>query len=770
MHQNLKMIYRIIFILLILNQIAFGQNGFTISGVVTSQGDPVPYTSIFIENTALGSTSNVDGYYEIKNVPDGLYNIVASMNGFKSIKRQATIKSDATHNFNLEIDLLDEIVITGTRTFKRKNNAAVIVNILNSENLNSLQACNLSDGLKFQPGLRVETDCQTCNYTQLRINGLGGGYSQILINGRPIFSPLTGLYGLEQIPTNMIERIEVIRGGGSSLYGSSAIGGVVNVITKVPKSNNFDFNYTYQNINGGADDHIISGNTTVVSKSENAGVSLFVNNRNRDLYDHNDDGFSELTSLKNNAFGANFFFLPSENQKLEASFSKLNEYRYGGEIKNGPVYLTQQAEERSHDVLMGSLDYQINFNNDNSSVISYFAGQQTDRDHYTGIFPDETEAILAHITNPPYGTSNTTTLQGGVQLNHRLDDFLNGSNVLTIGTEYLVDDVLDVIDAYNYTIDQTTKNLGTFLQSDWEITSKLNLLSGLRMDSNNLVDDLILSPRFSLLYKSDSNLQFRTTWSTGFRAPQAFDTDLHIAFAGGGVSRVTLAEDLKEEYSNSFSASINYDKSTEDFIAGFTLEGFYTKLEDAFYLNPIGEDEFGQRFEKQNGDAAVVQGITLEARANYNKKIQLETGLTIQSSKYNTAVETIEGLDPKREFLRTPNQYGFATLNFTPNSRFNTNLNYVYTGDMLIAHFAGAPEQSTNAYKRTPSFHEFSFKSSYQFDLNEMNTGLEVFGGIKNIFNAYQEDFDTGKNRDSNYVYGPGTPRTFFIGLRILSL
>lgn len=770
MHQNLRMIYRIIFTLLILNQFAFGQEGFTISGVVTSQGDPIPYTSIYLENSSHGTVSNIDGYYEIKNVPESLYNIVASMNGFKSIKRQVTIKNDATHNFNLEIDLLDEIVITGTRTFKRKNNAAVIVNILNSENLNALQACNLSDGLKFQPGLRVETDCQTCNYTQLRINGLGGGYSQILINGRPIFSPLTGLYGLEQIPTNMIERIEVIRGGGSSLYGSSAIGGVVNVITKVPKSNNFDFNYTYQNINGGADDHIISGNTTVVSKSENAGVSLFVNNRNRDLYDHNDDGFSELTTLKNNAFGANFFFLPSENQKLEASFSKLNEYRYGGEIKNGPVYLTQQAEERSHDVLMGSLDYQINFNNDNSSVISYFAGQQTNRDHYTGIFPDETEAILAHITNPPYGTSNTTTLQGGVQLNHRLDDFLNGSNVLTIGTEYLVDDVLDVIDAYNYTIDQTTKNLGTFLQSDWEITSKLNLLSGLRMDSNNLVDDLILSPRFSLLYKSDSNLQFRTTWSTGFRAPQAFDTDLHIAFAGGGVSRVTLADDLKEEYSNSFSASINYDKSTENFIAGFTLEGFYTKLEDAFYLNPIGKDEFGQRFEKQNGDAAVVQGVTLEARANYNKKIQLETGLTIQSSKYNTAVETIEGLDPKREFLRTPNQYGYATLNFTPNSRFNTNLNYVYTGDMLIAHFAGAPEQSTNAYKVTPSFHEFSFKSSYQFDLNEMNTGLEVFGGIKNIFNAYQEDFDTGKNRDSNYVYGPGIPRTFFIGLRILSL
>ena len=96
-------------------------------------------------------------------------------------------------------------------------------------------------------------------------------------------------------------------------------------------------------------------------------------------------------------------------------------------------------------------------------------------------------------------------MQGGVQLNHRLNDFLNGSNVLTVGTEYLVDDVLDIIDSYNYKIDQTTKNLGTFFQSDWEITSKLNLLSGVRVDNNNLVDNLILSPRFSLLYKSESN-------------------------------------------------------------------------------------------------------------------------------------------------------------------------------------------------------------------------------------------------------------------------
>ena len=761
---------RIVFIILIIGQFVYGQKGFSVSGEISSEGNSMPYTNIYLETTSHGTVSNADGYYEIKNVPANTYTIVVSMTGFKTIRKKVTIEGNTTLNFNLETELLDEIVITGTRTFKRQNNSAVIVNILNSESLNSLQACNLSDGLKFQPGLRVETDCQTCNYTQLRINGLGGGYSQILINGRPIFSPLTGLYGLEQIPVNMIERIETIRGGGSSLYGSSAIGGVVNVITKIPKNDNFEVNYTYQNINSGADDHMVTGNATVISKSEKAGVSLFINNRNRDLYDHNDDNFSELTSLKNNSFGANAFFLPSENQKLEVSFSKLNEYRYGGEMVDRPSYLTQQAEERTHDVVMGSLDYQINFNNDNSSLITYFAGQQTDRDHYTGIFPDDEDEIQNHIENAPYGTSKTTTLQGGVQLNHRLNDFLNGTNVLTIGSEYLVDDVLDVIDSYNYKIDQTTKNLGTFFQSDWEITQKLNLLSGFRVDRNNLVDNLIVSPRFSLLYKSESNVQLRATWSTGFRAPQAFDTDLHIAFAGGGVSRISLDDDLVEEQSNSFSASINYDKSTENFIAGFTVEGFYTKLKDAFYLNPIGEDEFGQRFEKQNGDAAVVQGITIETRANYKRKMQLEAGFTLQTSEFSTAVETIEGLTPRREFLRTPNKYGFATLSYIPNNKFNTNLNYVYTGDMLIAHFAGAPEQTVNEYKTTPSFHEFSWRTSYRFDIDNIGAGLEVFGGIKNIFNAYQDDFDTGKNRDSNYVYGPGMPRTFFIGLRILSL
>lgn len=679
------------------------------------------------------------------------------------------LNAQVQDSINSVENYLDEVVITGTKTFKRKTNSPVLVSVLDSKTLNNLQVCNLSEGLKFQPGLRVETDCQTCNYTQLRINGLAGGYSQILINGRPIFSPLMGLYGMEQLPVNMIERIEVVRGGGSSLYGSSAIGGTVNVITKVPKRDAFEINTTYYNIDGQTNDYNLNANATLVNENKNVGVSLFMSHRERGFYDANGDNFSEIPLIENNSIGANFFFQPNENQKLELSLTNLNEYRFGGEMVDRPAYLTQQSEERKHKIWLGSLDYQINFNQDNSSFIVFGAWQNTDRKHYTGIFPDEPIAIENHLLNPPYGISTTQTLQGGVQLNHKFNDFLNGVNVVTFGAEYLSDSVFDEIDSYNYLVDQHTKNFGAFIQSDWEILPSLDLLSGVRFDKHNLVDTPLFSPRVALLYKYKENTQFRLSYGTGFRAPQAFDTDLHIAFSGGGVSRVIYDPNLFEERSESFSTSINYDKATEKFIAGFTIEAFYTKLNNAFVLENIGQDEFGEIFEKQNGSDATVKGVTLELRANINRKLQLEAGYTIQSSEYDEAVTYIDGVAPTVNFLRTPNQYGFGMATFTPNKNWNINLNYVYTGTMELAHFAGATNQTLDEMVETNPFWELNTKIGYIVESEKLGFDLEIYGGIKNIFNEYQDDFDIGKNRDSNYIYGPTLPRTLFVGLRLFN-
>lgn len=743
-------------------------------GDVQSNNEHLPFVSIYIEGSTIGTTTDITGHYMLIDLPEGTHVIVAKALGYSTEKDTITVEKGKVIEVNFVLEeetlALNEVVVTGTKTFKRQVESPIIVNVLESKALNMVQACNISEGLRFQPGLRVETDCQTCNYTQLRMNGLGGSYSQILINGRPIFSPLTGLYGMEQIPANMVERIEVVRGGGSALYGSSAIGGTVNIITRIPKEDSYDISLISHSVNGRSTDHVVNGNLNVLTQKRNTGAAIFINHRQRQAYDHNNDNFSELPELQNNSFGTNLFYRPSYNQKLELSFSSLNEYRYGGEMIKAPAHFANQSEERIHQVFMGGIDYQINFNEEHSTFIAYFAGQYTDRDHYTGIYPDSVTDINEHLADPPYGYTENATYQGGAQINHRIKTFFGGENVITIGAEYVYDDVFDTIPSYNYEIDQITRNLGVFAQSDWLIMKNLNLLTGLRLDKHNLVDKVIISPRVSLLYRLKNYTQFRLTWGTGFRAPQAFDSDMHIAFAGGGVSRISLDTGLIEERSNSISGSVNYDKATNSHIMGFTLEGFYTNLDNAFYLQPIGEDQFGERFEKRNGSGAVVQGATLEVRGNYNRKMQLEAGVTLQTSEYKEAVENIEGLEPRHTFLRTPNEYGYFTFSYTPNDQISIALNGVYTGPMELAHFAGAPEQAVDEYVTSDSFTELSIKTGYTFYLKGLDSGVEVFGGIKNITNSYQNDFDTGKNRDSNFVYGPGAPRTVYIGLRLKSL
>lgn len=740
-----------------------------IFGDVQSDGEHLPFVSIYIKGSNKGTATDLTGHYMLIDLPAGKHIIVANSVGFKPVEKEVVLEPGKTIEVNFvlveHIMAIDDIVVTGTKTFKRQTDSPVIVNVMEGKVLEMIQASTLSEGLAFQPGMRMETDCQTCNYTQLRMNGLGGGYSQILINSRPVFSPLTGLYGLEQIPANMIERIEVVRGGASALYGAGAIGGTVNVITRPPGRNAYAVNTSTSVINGDASDFILNANASAVSDRRNAGMSIFASHRKRDSYDHNGDGYSEMAKLKNNSFGLNAYLLPSPNHKIEFNLSSMYEYRYGGNKEDGPAFLADQSEERVHNVLMGGVDYSVNFNENLSSFAAYLAGQTTDRDHYTGIKPDEgAPEYDAHFKEPPYGITDNQTYVGGVQLNHMFSHFLSGSNQFSFGAEYNYDMVDDEIKAYDYFLDQETKNFGSFLQSDWSINRKLTLLTGVRADKHNMVDNLVWSPRISALLKQNQ-WQFRASWSTGFRAPQAFDADMHIAFAGGGIQRVELADGLKEERSKSVSTSINYDYPNEHFILGFTLEGFYTKLTDAFILEEAGKNANGNSIlEKRNGEGSTVKGATAEIRANYNRKVQLEAGLTLQNSEHEKAVEWSENSPGVKQYLRTPDEYGYYTLTYNSASDLSAALSGVYTGTMLLPHY-GREELIKSA-----SFIENNIKVSYQFNWLEKGVGIEIYTGLQNIFNEYQDDFDTGKNRDSGYVYGPARPRTVFAGLKLVSL
>ncbi len=636
--------------------------------------------------------TDVTGHYQLIDVPIGEYTLVAKMIGYKIKKEKIVIHSDETLEIKFEIEediiRMDEVVITGTKTFKRQTESAVIVNVLDSRTIENVAANTVSEGLNFQPGLRMETDCQTCNYSQLRMNGLGGAYSQVLINSRPVFSALAGLYGLEQMPAEMVERIEVVRGGGSALYGSSAVGGTVNIITKLPQRNSFQVSSNNSVINGQATDYLINATITALAQKRNAGISVYTSHRQRGDYDHNNDGFSELPSLTNNSFGFNSFFRLNENQKIEANFSSLHEYRYGGEIIEGPAYLAKQSEERTHNILMGGINYELISKNNRTFTGIYIAGQSTKRKHYTGIAPSDEQELSDFRANPPYGTSKNYTFVSGIQVNHTAYDFFGGTNILTFGAEYKIDDIYDIIKSYDYLIDQVSKNAGFFAQSDWDINSTFTLLTGIRADKHNFVDQVILNPRISMLIHPTQNTQIRASWATGFRAPEAFDADMHIAFAGGGIQTIQLADDLEEEKSQSWSLSLNYDKPTEKHVYGFTAEGFYTKLSNTFILEEIGTSETGNSIlEKHNGGTSAVYGATFEARGNYNRIIQLEAGITLQKSEYSQEVAWSEELPGIKTHLRSPDAYGFYTLSWTPKSKFKASLSGIYTGNMLVPHY-----------------------------------------------------------------------------------
>ena len=262
-------------------------------------GEHLPYMTVSLKGTTIGTITDATGHYFLKNLPEGEFTLSVSAVGYKSQERKVVLKRGKTleENFELEEDMvaLDGVVVTANRNETARRLAPTLVKVVTPKLFEQTNSHTLSQGLVFQPGVRVETDCQNCGYSQVRINGLDGKYTQILIDSRPIFSSLAGVYGLEQIPANMIERVEVVRGGGSALFGSSAIAGTVNIITKEPVRNSGSFSHTISNFDGsGSFDNNTALNLSLVSSDNKMGAYVYGQNRHRSAWDSNGDGFSEF--------------------------------------------------------------------------------------------------------------------------------------------------------------------------------------------------------------------------------------------------------------------------------------------------------------------------------------------------------------------------------------------------------------------------------------------------------------------------------------------
>lgn len=668
-------------------------------------------------------------------------------------------QTDAELDSLMDVFMLDQVVVTSSKSEVKRRESPSLVNVMTGKLLTTVGACSLADGLSFQPGVRVENDCQNCGFTQVRINGLDGHYSQILMNSRPVFSALAGVYGLEQIPANMIERIEVMRGGGSALFGSSAIGGTINIITRDPRENTAKVSHTLSSMGfTGALDNNTTMNASVVTDNDKAGIFIYGQSRNRDGYDHNGDGFTEIAELKSQTLGARSFIRTSTDSKLSFEYHTTHEYRRGGDKLDQPAHQAMIAEQVEHNIHGGEVTYDLWARDRRDHVSIFSALQSTRRKSYYGSDMDPNA----------YGRTSDIVVTAGSQWTHPFSKLLFMPSELVAGLEYSYNRLHDVTIGYDHDILQNVNIYSAYLQNEWR-DERWGFLIGARLDKHSLIHNPIVSPRLNVRFNPSRNMNFRVSYSTGFRSPQAYDEDFHIAIVGGERVITVLAPNLKQESSQSVSASGDFYFTFGNVQTNFLVEGFFTDLSDVFALRQLDDlDSNGNAvLERYNGSGATVLGLNLEAKAFFSSHFDIQGGVTLQRSKYKKPEVWSDNpnVPAEKRLFRTPDVYGYFTVNWEIIPRLKAILNGTATGPMTVQHLVGSGTDIDLAV-RTQSFFDASLKFAYCFRIFK-KIDIDVTAGITNIFNSYQRDFDLGAQRDSGYIYGPTTPRSFTCGLSL---
>ena len=653
----------------------------------------LPHVRVEVLGTKISVTTDVTGHFMLKNLPVGKLRVRVAVPGFEPQIHEITTTSDATLVSDFEIvpnDVnLGDVVVSATRNATKRRLAPTLVNVLDAKIFDRTQSSFLSQALKYQPGVRVEDNCQNCGFSQVRINGLDGPYSQILVDSRPVYSALAGVYGLEQIPTNMIERIEVLRGGGSALFGSSAIAGVINIITKDPTSSSASVSHEIRGIGGlNTFENTTNLNATYVTENNKLGITIFGQLHHRSPYDYTGDGYSEMPKLDGSNVGMRAFFRVSDYSKLTAELHNTREFRRGGDNFDEEPHNAHVAEQLRHNNITGSLNYNFISPDAKHRFNAYASFMKVQRESYYGggektvnQYMTQIKEDLASFTKDDagemrkrmisYGRTNGMPNVFGAQYSYDFDQCLFMPSQFTVGLERSSDNLEDKSGYRKAFINQKVNTNSLYLQNEWKNDMWSFLLGG-RLDKHSMVKKAIFSPRANLRFNPTKDLVLRANFSSGFRAPQVFDEDLHVANAGGDLIVIENDPNLHEERSNSFSLSSDWYTHFGAWQLNLTAEGFYTELHDAFSITQKSETEKDSYKEivqiRSNSKGAKVMGVSLEGRLTLPKTWSLQMGVTYHKNQWNEAKKWDLGdAYETRRMYRTPDLYGYY-ISASPNN------------------------------------------------------------------------------------------------------
>jgi outer membrane receptor for ferrienterochelin and colicins len=678
---------------------------------------------------------------------------------------------------------LDALVVTGSAVAEPLKDAPVRTEVIDREWITRAASRDLASALEFAPGVRVETACGVCNTQQIQMLGLPQSYIAILQDGLPTFTGLAGVYGIEQIPAGLIDRIEVVKGGGSALYGPGAVAGVINLIPREPVENGGYLELRASRTRGNQVanrlPYDITGMYDWVLPDHNLAITAFANTSYVRPIDISGDGFTDVAERDFLAAGLRALWTPGPGTRLSLDFLHAGEDRRGGEAGpafSGPANLAMLAEEIKSRRQTLALKLGNEITPEWETQLAYAYSRNRRDSYYGGTAalgsPDPLSPFFDPTWDPSLGYGDTTNDL------HFFDASLawtpNDDHRLTLGAQYRNETLTDRQATIGRLIDERYELFGLLAQHRWKINDIFTAETGARVDFHSEVDNAILSPRATLMVEPRHGLRIRNSLGWGFRAPEIFDEDLHISNVGGDLQVINRDPSLKEETAVTFSVAPEWNITDR---LRFESNFFHTWLDDAFVINPdpTGMNPDADEFLKTNAGRARIYGAEFNL-GYFADDWRLELSWTEQRQQYgesqlllgdDTFADPADNPIFSRRFPRTPRHLGL--IRYTHEGPwFDTFIAAKLTGPMLVPHVisdVNTGDQIENRLRKTPWFFNLDVGISKTFDIREKDQ-LAVSLGIRNLLDDYQSDLERGAFRDADYVYGPAFPRTFHAGVR----
>lgn len=714
----------------------------TIEGKVSYEGVPVEFVNIYIVGAEKGATTDENGFFKIIGLAPGEYLLRASYIGFKTHEQTLEITKDQGQTVYIELEaaeIQDEMVVTGTMRKTYVKDSPVQVNVVKAVQLQQGKtSSNIMDLISSVNGLSTQLNCGVCGTNAIRINGVEGPNTAVLIDGMPIMGALASVYGLNGISPSIIDQVEVIKGPQSTLYGTQALGGVVNIITKNPA-----LTPTFS-----ADVYTKSteeGNINIAYSPSFDRFEGFVSGnilRLENYFDENGDNFNDLVKQSRiSLFGKGTLLGKNKEQRLNVVTKFYRENRTGG--------LEQYSDDlRGSDQIYGESIYTNRF----EFLTEYRPDGFNQQLRVNGAF-------TYHDQDSFYGTEWYNAQQGIVFGQATWDQPIGEHFQLLTGTTIRYETYNDNTPA---TADGTSRRWipGIFSQGEWK-TGDFTFLGGLRIDHHSK-HGYVTAPRLSAKFSPSMMTTLRISAGTGFRVVNVFTED-HAALTGS--RDVVFNEDLEPEESRSITASLEQTLAFGTNPMTLSLDGFYTHFSNKI-IPDYEQDPNLIVYENLNG-FSVTRGFS----------VGLEQNLTAFPLTYNASVTIMdvysEENGQRQALAYAPEFTGVfgATYDFR-----SLNISLGYNGNLM------GPKRMPDNYaedfgrsSRSPAYSTHDLKITKEFtNVNsETGFGLEAYLSAENIFNYTQgsplvgADDPFGSDFDTIYTWGPILGRTLSIGARL---